>query len=123
MFKKTHRLVKIWQPTYRTRCKEDFEMLISRRGITQSDEQYRKMLDQADRQDYVESSSTNQGGTVVNVVRDTHGFPVCFEVANGKYTDMIPVDRVDLWEQYSFVPNAYGYYGDDPNCMCWEWED
>lgn len=115
--------IKIPQPTMLCRDKEHFEKLVKRDGYCQSDTRYRMMLDQATVMDEVEASSTGQYGTITSVIRDRDGFPVCFEVVNSGGYDFISVDRVDLWEQYTYVPNCYGYYGDDPSCMCWEWED
>lgn len=124
MFKQKETIrVKIPQPALLYRDKEHFEKLVKREGFCQWSERYRMMLDQAAPMDEVEASTTGQYGRITAVVRDRDGFPVCFEVENDKGYDFISVDRVDLWEQYTFRPNSYGYYGDDPDCMCWEWED
>lgn len=124
MFKKRSTMtVKIPQPTRLYRSKELFEKLTQREGLCQGTTRYRMMLDQAAPRDEVEASSTNQYGEIINIIRDSDGFPVCFEVRNDKGYDFISVDRVDLWEQYTFRPDSYGYYGDDPRGICWEWEE
>lgn len=120
---KKFRKVKIWQPKYRERGKEDFEKLIKRDGLSLDSRTYRQMLDMIEQRDYVESSATGQSGDVLNIIRDRDGFPVCLEICGPNGVDYLSVDRVDFWEQYTWIPNTYGYYGDDPNAMCWEWEE
>lgn len=121
--RKTTIKCKIIQPAYIIRDEEHFKALVKREGFSQDSERYRMMLDLVTFNDYVESASTGQGGNVTAVIRDMKGFPVCLEIRNSGGTDYMSVDRVDLWEQWTAVPGGYGYYGDDPSAMCWEWEE
>lgn len=114
---------KITQSRVIIRDKEHWEKLVSRGSVYMSDITYRQMLDQIGPRDEVEASSTHQSGMVKKVIRDKDGYPVCLEVIRGPEIDYISIDRISLWEQYDFVPQSYGYYEDDPDRICWEWED
>lgn len=73
---------------------------------------YRNMLDNIHKGCYVEAESTNQGGTVVSVIKSKDRIPVCVKVSykeeNGKtYYDHISVDRISFYEPYTFsVPDC-----------------
>ena len=74
---------------------------------------YRNMLDNVHKGCYVESKSTNQGGTVVSIIKNKDRIPVCVKVAykeEGKtYYDHISVDRISFYEPYSFSVPDYEY--------------
>ena len=108
---KNHIVCKIKQPKYLYRDREHHEILVARDGLMMQTDRYRKMLDRISPRDYVESSSTHQFGTVSAVIRDATGMPVCVEVGDWKKgPDYISIDRIDLWEQYTYVGDGYGYY-------------
>lgn len=68
---------------------------------------FRNMLDNIHPGCYVESSSTEQGGTVENIIRGKNGVPVCLKVRSADDSiDYISVERVSFWEPYNtYVPN------------------
>ena len=75
---------------------------------------YRNMLDNIHKGCYVEAESTNQGGTVVSIIKGKDRIPVCVKVSykeeNGKtYYDHISVDRISFYEPYSFSVPDYEY--------------
>ena len=75
---------------------------------------YRNMLDNIHKGCYVEAESTNQGGTVVSIIKNKDKIPVCVKVSykgeNGKtYYDHISVDRISFYEPYSFSVPDYEY--------------
>lgn len=74
---------------------------------------YRNMLDNVHKGCYVESESTNQGGTVVSIIKNKDRIPVCVKVAykeEGKtYYDHISVDRISFYDPYSFSVPDYEY--------------
>ena len=74
---------------------------------------YRNMLDNIHKGCYIESESTNQGGTVVSIIKNKYKIPVCVKVSyieNGKtYYDHISVDRISFYEPYSFSVSDYEY--------------
>lgn len=74
---------------------------------------YRNMLDNIHKGCYVEAKSTNQGGTVVSIIKNKDRIPVCVKVAykeEGKtYYDHISVDRISFYEPYSFSVPDYEY--------------
>ena len=108
---KKHIICKIKQPRYLWRDPEHHKLLVARNGLMMRTDRYRKMLDLITPRDYVEASSTNQSGTVSAVIRDASGMPVCIEVGDWKEgPDYISIDRIDLWEQYTYVGEGYGCY-------------
>ena len=75
---------------------------------------YRNMLYNIHKGCYVEAESTNQGGTVVSIIKSKDRIPVCVKVSykeeNGKtYYDHISVDRISFYEPYSFSVPDYEY--------------
>ena len=75
---------------------------------------YRNMLDNIHKGCYVEAESTNQGGTVVSIIKNKDRIPVCVKVSykeeNSKmYYDHISVDRISFYEPYSFSVSDYEY--------------
>ena len=102
---------KIKQPKYLYRDKEHHELLVSRDGLYMPSDRYRRMLDLIAPRDYVEASSTKQCGDVSAIIRDANGMPVCVEVGDWKKgPDYISIDRIDFWEQYTYVGEGYGHY-------------
>lgn len=61
---------------------------------------HRAFLDYVRPKCYVEASWTNQGGTVVKVIRDDRHVPVLLEVDGGRGRDYIACSDVDFFEPY-----------------------
>ena len=100
--------------------KDKFEIIKSMYTVDEADSKflstpsYRNMLDNIHKGCHVEAESTNQGGTVVSIIKNKDGIPVCLKVAykeeNGKtYYDHISVDRISFYEPYSFSVPDYEY--------------
>jgi len=105
-----------------TRNQETYERLMKLDSRRASGVEYRKMLDLISPGDYVEAPSAEQGGEVLDIIRNMYGFPVCVMVKHGSgKADFISVDRIEFWEQYQWVPGFEAY---DSTCeVCWEWEE
>lgn len=78
---------------------------------------YRNLLDNIHKGCYVESESTRQAGTVTQVIRNQYGLPVCLKVEYDHegltLDDYISVDRISLWEPYSYYVSDESY---DESC-------
>ena len=99
--------------------KDKFEIIKSMYTVNEenskflSTSSYRNMLDNIHKGCYVEAESTNQGGTVVSIIKNKDRIPVCVKVAykeEGKtYYDHISVDRISFYEPYSYSVPDYEY--------------
>lgn len=87
-----------------------------------TDTLYRAMLDYIAPKCYVESESTGQYGTVIKIIRNRNGLPVCVKVKckvpiceNNKtttITDYISIDRISFFEPYNTYCISVNEYSD-----------
>lgn len=99
----------------RRKTKPDFSDIMKMHGFTQSNADYRNMLDNIHLQCYVESDNVNdlsQGGSVEKIIRNKYGIPVCFKVRCGGDIDYISADRVTFWEPYDHYSSNEEYWDD-----------
>ncbi len=100
--------------------KDKFEIIKEMCTVNESENAFlstpshRNMLDNMHKGCYVDAEITNQGGTVVSIIKNKDRIPVCVKVLykeeNGKtYYDHISVDRISFYEPYSFSVPDYEY--------------
>lgn len=106
--------------------KDKFEIIKGMNSIKQTDmnfldtSSYRNMLDNIHKGCYIESESTNQHGTVVDIIKNKYKIPVCIKVLYKNeedwktYYDYISVDRISFYEPYDFYVSN-DEYDDDEN--------
>lgn len=82
--------------------------------------QFRCMLDNIRREDFVYAESTAQHGTVKQIIRNIEGIPVCLGILNkGGNLDFVSVDRISRWTYKGPRPNEWV----DPSRYTHDYED
>lgn len=105
-----------------TNIKANYSDIIKLKGWQMTDTLYRAMLDYIAPKCYVEAESTGQYGTILKVIRNIKGLPVCVKVKckvltgeNNKTTtttDYISIDRISFFEPYNTYCISVNEYSD-----------
>ncbi len=104
-----------------TKIRAKYSDIVKLKGWQMTDTLYRAMLDYIAPKCYVEAESTAQYGTIVKVIRNRNGLPVCVKVKCEVYIndnktitvdDYISIDRISFFEPYDTYCISVNEYSD-----------